>query len=81
MPENILKDDWSYYDDKKKKKEDRLFFACEESWEVDYLVSKIRKIYPSKSELLIRAAITSCCKEMPAPRPREKFVRCVMSKI
>jgi hypothetical protein len=30
----------------KRKKEDRLFFA----WEVDYLVSKIKKVYPSKSE-------------------------------
>jgi len=81
MPDKILNDDWSYYDDRKKKGVDRLFFACEESWEVDYLVSKIRKIYPAKTETGIRAAILSCCKEVPAPRPRDKFVRCVMSKL
>ena len=81
MPERILNDDWSDYDNKKKKGADRLFFSCEESWEVDYLVAKIRKIYPLKSESAIRAAITSCCKEIPAPRPRDKFVRCVMGKL
>ena len=81
MPEKILNDNWSDYDKKKKKWEDRFFFSCEESWEVDYLVSKIRKIYPLKSESAIRAAITSCCKEILAPRPRDKFVHCVMGKI
>lgn len=81
MPDKILKDDWSYYDNKKKIGIDRLFFACQESWEVDYLVNKIKRIYPTKSELLIRSAISSCCKEIPAPRPRENFVRCVMSKL
>lgn len=81
MPDKILNENWSDYDNKKKKWEDRSFFSCEESWEVDYLVSKIRKIYPSKSESAVRAAITSCCKEISAPRPREKYVRCVMSKL
>lgn len=81
MPERILNEDWSEYDNKKKIYTDRFFFSCEESWEVNYLVSKIRKNYPAKSESAIRAAITSCCREIPAPRPREKFVRCVMNKI
>jgi hypothetical protein len=81
MPERILSDNWSDYDNKKKKWEDRLFFSCEEPWEVEYLVSKIRRIYPLKLESAIRTAIASCCKEIPAPRPRNKFVRCVMNKI
>jgi hypothetical protein len=81
MPEKILNDNWSDYDNRKKRYVDRLFFSCEETWEVDYLVSKIKKIYPSKSEAAIRSAITSCCKEIPPNRPRDKFVRCVMSKI
>lgn len=81
MPEKILNENWSDYDNKKKRYIDRFFFACEETWEVDYLVSKIRKNYPSKSESAIRAAIASCCREVSAPRPRDKFVRCVMSKI
>jgi len=73
MPDKILNDNWSEYDNKKKKWEDRFFFSCEESWEVDYLVSKISKIYPLKSEVAIRSAISSCCKEIPAPRPEENL--------
>ncbi|HEX7847740.1 MAG TPA: hypothetical protein VF476_18195 [Chitinophagaceae bacterium] len=81
MPDKILSESWADYDNKKKRYTDRFFFACEESWEVDYLVAKIKKIYPLKSEAAIRAAIASCCREVPAPRPRDKFVRCVMSKL
>ena len=81
MPNRILNEDWSEYDNKKKKKEDRLFFSCEEQWEVDYLVKKIRKHEPYKTDDAIKRAIASCCKEIPAPRPRDKFVRCVMSKL
>ena len=81
MPEKILNDNWSDYDNKKKRWEDRFFFSCEESWEVEYLVSKIKRIYPSKSEAAIRAAISSCCKEIAGNKPREKFVRCVMGKL
>lgn len=81
MPERILNDNWSDYDNRKKRYIDRFFFACEQKWEVDYLVSKIKRIYPSKSESAIRAAITSCCMEIPAPRLRDKFVHCVMSKV
>lgn len=81
MPERILNENWSDYDNRKKRWEDRFFFSCEESWEVAYLVSKIKKKYPSKSEQDIRTAIASCCREISAPHPRDKFVRCVMSKI
>ena len=53
-------------------------FACTESWEVDYLVSKIRKVY---GEGAIRNAITSCCKTVGAPHPRKAFLECVMQKL
>lgn len=81
MPQRILNEDWSEYDNKKKKWQDRFFFSCEESWEVDYLVAKIRKVYPLKSEASIRAAISSCCSSMTGNKPRDKFVQCVMSKL
>lgn len=81
MPDKILKEDWSDYDNKKKKQEDRLNFSCEEPWEVDYLIGKIKKVYPLKTETAIRAAISSCCNAVAAPRPRDKFVRCVMNKL
>jgi hypothetical protein len=81
MPQRVLNEDWSDYDNKKKKYVDRFFFSCEEDWEVDYLVAKIRKVYPLKSEVSIRAAVLSCCKEIPGNKPRDKFVQCVMSKL
>lgn len=81
MPQRILNEDWSEYDNKKKKGVDARFFSCEESWEVDYLVNKIRKHEPNKSRDAILVAIRSCCIEIPAPRPRERFVRCVMGRL
>lgn len=80
MPHRVLNEDWSQYDNRKKKWEDRFFFSCEESWEVDYLVNKIKKYKPF-TELQIRNAIAACCKIVPAPRPRKTFVECVMSKL
>jgi len=79
MPARILNDDWSDYDNKKK--EDRKYFSCEEAWEVDYLVKKIKKFNPNKSEVTIRQAIHTCCRLVPAPRPRAAFVACVMGKL
>ncbi|REC49942.1 MULTISPECIES: hypothetical protein [Chryseobacterium] len=77
----ILEDDWSDYDDRKKKKGDANFFACTESWEVDYLVRKIRKQHPEISELRIREAISSCCRTIPGNKPRKEFVECVAGKL
>ena len=81
MPQKVLNEDWSDYDNKKKKKEDALFFSCEESWERDYLKLKIRKVYPQYSEAEITAAISACCLEVKAPRPRKAFVECVMKRL
>ncbi len=78
----VLNEDWSQYDDRKNRGgSDRNHFACSEAWEVDYLIGKIRKHHPGISEARIRAAITSCCSEISAPRPRAKFVTCVMQKL
>jgi hypothetical protein len=81
MPQRVLNEDWSDYDNRKKRWEDRFFFSCEETWEVDYLIRKIQKHEKYKTETAIRQAIAACCKEIPAPRPRDKFVRCVMGKL
>ncbi len=80
MPQRVLNEDWSEYDNRKKRYIDRFFFACSESWEVEYLVKKILKYYPN-SEMKIRLAIKICCNEIPGNKPRDKFVRCVMSKL
>jgi len=81
MPQRLLNEDWSDYDNRKKKREDRLFFSCEEQWELDYLISKLRKYFPRKTDQELKTAIASCCREVPAPRPRERFVRCVFGKL
>ena len=81
MPQRILNEDWSDYDNRKKVYVDRFFFSCEEDWEVDYLVRKIKKVLPLKSDEDIRNAIISCCKMVPAPRPRQRFVECVMGRL
>lgn len=46
MPQSILNEDWSEYDNKKKKHVDARYFSCEESWEREYLTRKIRRLYP-----------------------------------
>jgi len=81
MPQRVLIEDWSDYDDRKKKRTDALFFSCEESWEREYLVRKIRKVYPLYTESAVIAAIAACCVEVPAPRPRKNFVECVMQRL
>jgi len=52
MAHAVLNEDWSDYDDKKKKHEDAKYFSCEEPWEVDYLVRKLKKHYPAKTSKL-----------------------------
>lgn len=81
MPNRILNEDWSDYDNKKKKYEDRFFFSCDEDWEIDYLLKKIKRHLPQKTDADIRNAINSCCKEIAAPRHRKTFVECVMRKL
>jgi hypothetical protein len=81
MAHAVLNEDWSDYDNKKKKQEDRLFFSCEESWEVSYLLKKLKNHYPDKTEAQIKNAIEACCRTIHPPRPRERFVTCVTGRL
>lgn len=82
MPQKILNEEWNDYDDKKiRDRRDAKDFACSEIWEVDYLVRKIRKVYPDYSEWSIRNVIAGCCVSVGSPHPRDKFVACVMKKL
>lgn len=74
-------ENWSEYDNKKKKYADANFFACTETWEVDYLIAKIASTYTTKSRDEIRRAIQSCCATIGAPHPRQKFVECVLRRL
>ena len=76
----IIKGDWSEYNLRKSRHIDRLLFNCDEDWEIDYLVGKIRE-YRNLPEEHIRQAITMACCEELAPRPRGSFIRCVLKML
>jgi hypothetical protein len=78
----ILNEDWTDYDNKKiRDKRDGKYFSCGEEWEVNHLLKKIKKHYPSHSDTEILNVIKSCCKSVAAPRPRETFIDCVIFKL
>ena len=82
MSLDLILEDWSDYDDKTiRDGRDGRFFACEEKWEVDYLVRRIKKEYPLLVEEAIRSAISACCQTVRAPRPRRIFVDCVLKRL
>jgi hypothetical protein len=81
MANTVLADDWSDYDDRKKRGgNDRNNFSCQESWEREYLVKKIRKAYPQYSEERIKEAIQKCC-EAGTSRLLTAFVECVIRRL
>jgi hypothetical protein len=82
MPHPILSEDWEDYDNRAiRDGRDRSKFSCDEPWEVDYLVGKLKKFFPGKSDADIRNAITFCCGTVQPPRLREKFVECVVKRL
>jgi hypothetical protein len=78
--ELIIKGDWSEYNLKMSRHIDRLLFPCEEDWEVEFLVSKIRE-HGNWPDERIRQAIKMACYEELKPRPRESFIRCVIKML
>ena len=79
--QEVLSEDWSEYEHKKKRYRDRMYFFCDEQWEVDYLVNKITKTHPSIAVEQIRRAIASAGNQIRGYRPRAQFVQCVMEKL
>lgn len=78
----ILEEDWIDYDNRKIRDiRDGRFFACTETWEVEYLRNKIKKHHPLLSDVEINMAIQLCCKELRAPHPRKEFVVCVARRL
>jgi len=76
----IVKGDWSEYNLRKPRHIDRLLFNCDEEWEIDYLVKKIRE-HGDWPEQQIREAISMTCCEELVPRPRGSFIRCVLKML
>ena len=76
----IVNGDWSEYNTRKTRHIDRLLFNCDEDWEIEYLVKKIRE-HGAWPEEHIREAISMACYEELAPRPRGSFIRCVLKML
>ena len=77
----ILKDNWQDYNDRKiRENHDPEVFSCKENWEIDFLVTKIRRLYRHFSEDLIKNAINACSSANDQ-RPRKDFVNCVMMRL
>jgi hypothetical protein len=72
---------WEDYDNRKLKSGDSRYFACTETWEVDYLVSKIIQVYTYLTREKIKMAIGHCCAVNKAPHPRKQFVECVLRRL
>lgn len=81
MSLNVVLENWSDYDNRKMRYTDSKFFACTESWEVDYLIDKITKTYSGKSRQIVKQAIENCCSQLGPPHPREQFVQCVLKRL
>ena len=77
----ILKENWQDYNDRKiRENHDPEVFSCKENWEIDFLVTKIRRLYRHFSEDLIKNAINACSRANDQ-RPRKDFVNCVMMRL
>ncbi|SIS95588.1 hypothetical protein SAMN05421788_102312 [Filimonas lacunae] len=82
MAHPVLNEDWSEYDNRKIiGYQDRSQFSCTESWEVNYLVNKLRKHFPYKTDTAIRMAIAACCNSTNPPHARVDFVECVVRRL
>jgi hypothetical protein len=72
---------WDDVDNKHKKHTDSKFVACEEDYEINYIVKIIKEEFSWLSDVTIRSAIAQCCMSIKAPRPRDKFMECLKSKL
>ncbi|AZV46856.1 hypothetical protein C3L23_06090 [Nautilia sp. PV-1] len=61
------------WDNPKEKEKDKTFVACTEKYEKEYEIHK----FEHNAKQKVKKAIEKCCKEIPAPHPREKFEECM----
>ncbi len=76
----ILKEDWSDYESRKIAKHKNLI-DCRVPWETNYLINKIKQVYPNLSDSIIIDAFTACCLSMGSPCERKKFIEYISNKL
>lgn len=72
---------WNTVDDKHKRKYDRGFVSCEEYYERKYIIDSIMEHFPNLTRSKVESAVDHCCRTIPAPRPRKKFLQCVANEL
>jgi hypothetical protein len=72
---------WNEVDDKMKKHVDASFVACSEGYEKHTIKRILKEEFPLLSEATITQAIEGCCREIPAPRPRDRYIACLRRKL
>jgi hypothetical protein len=78
----VILQNWGDYDKQKSGLgEDARLFRPTEEWEVEFLTSKIRRVYPFISAPVIFKAITSVNHLQGGPASREEFVRDVLCEL
>ncbi len=48
---------------------------------MDYIKNAIKEELPYYSVAIIEKALKECCKEIPPPRPRTAFLKCLETKL
>jgi hypothetical protein len=75
-------ENWEEYDHHKiQENGDKDQFSCDEPWEVNYLINKVRTHYPAYTQLQVKHAITLCCSTIKTPRVRKEFIECVLKHL
>jgi len=72
---------WNEVDNKLKIRHDMSYVSCDEEYELQYTKDIIKEEFPHLSDTGIDRAIESCCRSVPAPRPRTDYVECLKSEL
>lgn len=77
--ERINEINWEVFDLRKLAEDgDRQYFSFKD-WEVDFLLLKIKELYPEYTEVNILRAILTMCKQTSAPHEKKAFLKQIIS--
>lgn len=77
--ERINEINWEVFDLRKLAEDgDRQYFSFKD-WEVDFLLQKIKELYPEYTEVNILRAILTMCKQTSAPHEKKAFLKQIIS--
>lgn len=80
MPHAVLNEDWSEYHHAANGFE-ATDSACGDDWKTGFILGKLKKHYPYKSEFAIGSAIESCCISVANKTSLEDIIECVTARL